>query len=159
MTYNIIYNTLPVQKNHSNILSNRHLLWLWCTFAVALLQLYAMSQHLFPSRVALLFGRDFVLMTGESNHSFSLFQYIPNTFNGVKSGLWWWPINATWLSRVLMLHCFTTRVRWLHCHLGMCPSHQGKKKSIDGITWSFSSFKNSDDLQCLDLTNWSNPKS
>ena len=31
-----------------------------------------------------------------------------------------------------------------------------KKKSIDGITWSFSTFRNSADLLCLDLTNWSN---
>ena len=31
------------------------------------------------------FGRDFELMTGESNHSFSLFQHIPTSLNGVKS--------------------------------------------------------------------------
>ena len=82
--------TLPVQKKvaHSNISSDRLLLWLRSAFAVALFrQPYAMSQHLFPSRVALIFGRDFVLMTGESNHSFTLFQHIPKTFNGVKSGL------------------------------------------------------------------------
>ena len=35
---------------------------------------------------ALLLGRDVALMTGESNHSFSLFQHTPKTFNGVKSG-------------------------------------------------------------------------
>ena len=54
---------------------------------------YAMLQHLFPSRVAFIFGRDFVLMTGELNRSFSLFQHIPKAFNGVKSGLWW-PIHV-----------------------------------------------------------------
>ena len=35
------------------------------------------SQHVFPSR-------DFVSMTEQSNHSFSLFLHIPKSFNGVK---------------------------------------------------------------------------
>ena len=39
------------------------------------------------------------------------------------------------------------------------PQPSGKKKSIDSITWSFSTFRNSADLLCLDLTNWSNPRS
>ena len=42
------------------------------------------SQHLFPSRVAFIFGQNFVLMTGELNRSFSLFQHTPKSFNGVK---------------------------------------------------------------------------
>ena len=58
-------------------------------------QPYAMSQHLFSSRVANIFGQDFVLMTGESNNYFSLFQYIPKTFNVVKVRNLWWPIHAT----------------------------------------------------------------
>ena len=58
------------------------MLWLQSAFAVALFQqAYAMLQHLFSSRVAFIF---FVLMTGESNHAFSLFQHISKTFNGVK---------------------------------------------------------------------------
>ena len=86
---------------HSNILLDRLLLWLRSTFAVALFrQTYAMLQHLFPSRVAFIFGWDFVLMTGESNHS----------FNGVKVRTLWWPIHVwKWLlilpdTHVLMLH-------------------------------------------------------
>ena len=51
------------------------------------LQPNAISQHLFPLVFALIFGRDFVLMTGELKPSFSLFQHIPKTINGVKSGL------------------------------------------------------------------------
>ena len=39
------------------------------------------------------------------------------------------------------------------------PEPSGKKKPIDGITWSFSAFRNSTDLLCLDLTNCSNPRS
>ena len=66
---------------------------------------------------------------------------------------------APWHSCVLMLHSFTTRAWWV---LGLSfwnmPELSGKK-SIDGITWSFSTFRNSVDLQCLDLTNWSNPRS
>ena len=46
---------------HSNIFLDRQLFR----------QPYAMSQHLFPLRVALIFGQDFALMTGEANHSFS----------------------------------------------------------------------------------------
>ena len=112
------------------------LLRLRSAYAVAFFwQPYAMSQRLFPSRVAFIFGRDFVLMTGESNHSFSLFQHIPKTFNGVKVRTLWWPI-----------------------HVWNIPKLSGKKKSIDGITWSFSTFSNSADLQCLDMTNWSNPQ-
>ena len=38
-----------------------------------IIPVYAMSQHLFPSRVAYIFGQDFILVTGESNPSFSLF--------------------------------------------------------------------------------------
>ena len=68
--------TLPGQKK-SPILkfSLDHLLFLLqSAFAVALFgQPYAMSQHLFPSRVAVIFGWDFVLMTADLNHSFSLF--------------------------------------------------------------------------------------
>ena len=41
----------------------------------------------FPPRVAFIFVPDFVLMTGETNHSFSLFQHIPKTLTGLKSGL------------------------------------------------------------------------
>ena len=39
-----------------------------------------------------------------------------------------------------------------HCCPGIYPSHQGRKKYIDGITWSFSTFRNSVDLLCLELT-------
>ena len=47
----------------------------------------------FISIVAYIFGRDVVLMTGESNHSFSLVQHIPKTFNGVN-----WSIKAVHFS-------------------------------------------------------------
>ena len=54
-----------------------------------------------------------------------------------------------------MLHSFTTRARWiLALSSWNMPEPSGKKKSIDGITWSFSTFRNSADLLCLDLTNW-----
>ena len=82
---NLFKHTLPVQKNSRTLAFcfdyGVHLLW-HCFD-----KLIAMSQHLFPSRLAFIFGQDFVLMTGESNHSFSLFQHIPKTSNGVKSGL------------------------------------------------------------------------
>ena len=120
-----------------------HVLW----------QLYAMSQHLFPSRVALIFGRDFALLTGESNHSFSLFQHIPKTFNGVKSqdsvvcgvvSCVKMTPRAPWHWCVLMLHSFTTRARWiLALSSWNMPEPSGKKKINDGITWSFSTFRNS----------------
>ena len=82
--------TLPVHKKLCTViyLLDRLLLWLRSTFAVAFFrQPYAMLQHLFPSRVAFIFGQDFVLMTGESNRSFSLFQHAPITFNGVVTKL------------------------------------------------------------------------
>ena len=141
------------------------LLWLRSAFAVVLFQqTYAMSEHLFASKVAFIFSWDFVLMTGESNHSISLFQHIPQTFNGVKVSTLWWPINVwKWLlmlpdTHVSILSQLEPDESW-HCHPGICPSHQGRKKSIDGITWLFSTFRNSADLLCLDLTNWSNPRS
>ena len=118
--------------------------WLRSAFAVALIrQPYAMSQHLFPSRVALIFGLDFVLMTGE-NHSFSLFQHIPNTFNGVKVRTLRWPIHVwkcllvlpdTHVSSCSTLSQLEPDESW-HCGPGICLSHQGEKN--DGITWSFS---------------------
>ena len=163
-----VYHTLPVQKKKTcNIELDRLLLWLRSAFNVPLFpQPYATSQHLFPSRVALIFGQDFVLMTGESNHSFSLFQHILKTFNGLKSGLCGGQFmcendsSAPWHSCVLMLHSFTTRAWWiLALPSWNMPEPSGKKKSIDGITWSFSTFRNSADLLCLDLTNWSNPRS
>ena len=75
----------------------------------------------------------------------------PNTFNRVKvrtendsscSTLWELEPDESW-----------------HCCPGICPSHQGRKKSIDRITWSFSTFRNSAGLHSLDLANWSNPTS
>ena len=55
--------TLPVKKRivaHSKIYLDRLLLWLRSAFAVELFrQAYAMSQRLFPSSVAFIFGRDF----------------------------------------------------------------------------------------------------
>ena len=153
------------KKLHSNISLDHLLLWLQCTFAMALFQqLYAMSQYLFPSRVALIFGQVFVLMTGESNHSFSLFQYIPKTFNWVRT--LWWPIHVwKWLlmlpdTRVLMRHSFITRARLiLALSSWNMPEQSGKRNSIDGITWSFITFRNSTDLPCPDLPNWSNYRS
>ena len=70
-----------------------------------------MQWHLIPSRVTLFFGRYLELMTGESNHSFSLFQHTPKTFNGVKVRTLWWPIHVfKWL---LLLPSFTTRALWI----------------------------------------------
>ena len=125
---------------HTNILPFYRLdlitVWLRSAFAVALIrQPYAMSQHLFPSRVALIFGLDFVLMTGESNHSFSLFQHIPKTFNGVKGRTLRWPIHVwkcllmlpdTHVSSCSTLSQLEPDESW-HCRPGICPSRQGKK--------------------------------
>ena len=109
--------------------------WLGSAFAVALIrQPYAMSQHLFTSRVAFIFGLDFVLMTGE-NHSFSLFQHIPKTFNGVKVRTLRWPIHVwkcllmlpdTHVSSCSTLSQLEPDGSW-HCRPGICPSRQGKK--------------------------------
>ena len=99
---------LPGQKKvaHTNILLDRLLFWLQSAFAVALFwHPYSMSQLLFPSRVVFLFGQDFVLVTGESNHSFLLFQLIPKTFNWVKVGTLWWPICVwKWLLMLTDTH-------------------------------------------------------
>ena len=54
----------------------------------------AISKHLFPSRFTFIFGIDFVLMTGESNHSFSLIQHILKVFNGGNVRTLWWPIHV-----------------------------------------------------------------
>ena len=145
---------------HCNMLLDRLLLWLWIAFAVAFRQLYAISQHLFPIRVSYIFGQDFLLMTGESNHSFSLFQHIPKAFIAVKSGLYGGQFmceNDSSCSLTLTCpHAPLFRARWiLELSSWNMPKPSGKKKSIDGITWSFSTFRNSADLLCLDLTNWS----
>ena len=133
--------TTPANINHihSNILLDRLLLWLRSAFTVALFrQPYSMAQHLSPSRVALIFGRDFVLMIEESNQDSS---------------------SSLDIHVSLMLHSFTTRAWWiLALSSWNMPEQSGKKKSIDGITWSFSTFRNSADLLCLDLNNWSNPR-
>ena len=103
--------TLPGQKTHTLIFG-----WTafcfehWAHLITHIRQPYTTSQHLYTSRVTFIFGRDFVLMTGESNRSFSLFQHILKTFNGVKSGLWW-PIYVwKWL---LMLP---------DTHVSSCPT-------------------------------------
>ena len=109
--YIIYLYTMPIEKTvaRSNISLSRLLHWSRSAFAVPLFrQPYAMSQHVFPSRVAFIFGRDFVLRRGESNYSFSLFQHIPKTFNGVKSGLCGGQFTC---ENVIMLHSFTTRAR------------------------------------------------
>ena len=49
-------------------------------------------------------------MTGESNHSFSLFQHIPNTFNGVKVRYTAWPLSFRFKSAncsVMIWCCFS----------------------------------------------------
>ena len=131
---------------HSNIVLDRLLLWLRSAFAVALFrQPHAMSQHLFPSRVAFIFGCYFVLMARKSNHSFNLFQHIPKTYNGVKVRTVWSSSCSpdTHVSSCSTLSQLEPDESW-HCRPGICLSHQGRKKSIDEITWSFSTFRNSE---------------
>ena len=95
------------------------------------------------------------------------FPLTPNTFNGVKVRTLCWLIHVwKWLLMLPDSHvpsCSTLSQlepdeSW-HCPPGIYPSLQGRKKSTDGITWSFCIFRNSADLLCLDLTNWSNPRS
>ena len=93
------------------------------------------------------------------------FPFTPNNFNGVKVRTLWWTIHVwKWLLVLPDTHVsscsFTTRA-WSILLLSSwnMPEPTGKKKSIDGITWSFSTFRNSADLQCLNLTTWSNPRS
>ena len=126
---------------------DRLLLWLRSAFAVALFrQPYAMSQHLFPSELHYIFGRDFVLMTEESSSFLQSFPLTPNTFNGVKVRplvAMWCPIHVLkWLLILPDTHvssCSTLSQlepdESCHCCPGIRPSHQGRKKSIDGITW------------------------
>ena len=70
---------------------------------------------------------NFVLITGESNRSFSLFLHIQKTFNGVKSINVW-----KWLLMLPDTHVFSCSTLsqldecW-HCCPGICPRHQGKK--------------------------------
>ena len=101
-------------------------------------QTYAMSQHLFQSRVAFIFGRDFVFMTAESNHSFSLFQQIPKTFNGVKSGLCGGQFMCendslcspdTLVSSCSTLSQLQPDESW-HCCPGIYLSHQGRNNNL-----------------------------
>ena len=134
----MLKHTLTGQKKvaHCNILLDRLMLWLRSAFAVALFrQPYAMSQRLFPSRIAIIFGQDFVLMTGESNHSFSLLQHIPKTFNEVKSGLSWQIHVRKWLLMLPDTHlssCSTLDEPdepW-HCSPGICLSHQGRNNPL-----------------------------
>ena len=104
---------------------------------------------------------DFVLMTGESNHSFSLLQHIPKTFNGVKSGHCGGQFMCeNYFSCSLTLMCPSCSTlsqlepdeSW-HCPSWNMPEPSGKKKSFDGITWLFSTCRNAVNLQCRDLTN------
>ena len=68
--------------------------------------------------------------------------------------------HARWHSCVLMLHSFTTRAWWILALLSWnMPKPSGKKKSNWWDNLAFSTFRNSADLQSLDLTNWSNPRS
>ena len=107
--------------------------------AVVFDDLHAASQHLFPSRVAVIFGRDFVLIIGESNHSFSLFQHIPITFNGVKvrtrvanSCVKMTPLLPdTRVSSRSTLSQLEPDESW-HCRPGICPSHQRRKNPLRG---------------------------
>ena len=72
---------------------------------------------LFPSRVALIFGQDFVLMTGELNHFLSLFQHIPKIFIGGNIKTLWWPIHVwKWLLMLPDTHVtpdYNTTIFWL----------------------------------------------
>ena len=62
--------------------------------------------------------------------------------------------HAPWHSCVLMLHSFTTTAWWiLALLLWNMPEPSGKKKFNWWVTWSFSTFRNSADLLCLDQTN------
>ena len=76
--YNL-YTCVCISHTHTHSLSKEKVARAFCkrlpsAFAVALFeQPYAMSLYLFPSIVAYIFGQAFVLMTGESNHSFNLF--------------------------------------------------------------------------------------
>ena len=65
------------------------------------------------------------------------FLLTPNNLNGVKVTIHVWKL-------LLMLHSFTTRAQWfLALSSWNMPEPSGNKKSIDGITWSFSIFRNS----------------
>lgn len=57
---------------------------LYCAFVVALFrQCHAKSQHLFPSRVALIFGWDLVLTMGKWNDSVKSTPANPQDFNNI----------------------------------------------------------------------------
>ena len=82
------YTARPKKKCHSNVVGPPFALIMEriCCGVVST-TLCNVTTLIYTSGVVFIFGRDFVLMTGESNDSFSLFQHIPMTFNGVKSGL------------------------------------------------------------------------
>ena len=116
---------------------------------IVLTALWNVTTFISIQRVAYIFGRDFVLLAGESNHSFSLFQHTPKTFNKVKVRrpihVWKWllVLPDTHVSSCSTLSQLEPDESW-HCRLGL--SHQWRKRSIDGITWSFTIFRNSADL-------------
>lgn len=102
---------------HLNISLDHPKLWLRCAFVVALFQeAYAMSQHLFPLRLALVFCRDLVLTTGETKRSVRSSSAHPKDFE--------FHMN---LSIVILEYAHANR--------------RVKKKSIDGITWTCSAFR------------------
>ena len=89
------------------------------------------------------------------------FPVIPNTFGksqewgkvrSIHVWKWLFMLPDTLMSSCSTLSQLEPNESW-HCCPGICPSHQGRKKPIDGITWSFSTFRNSADSLCLDLTN------
>ena len=111
-----IYTACPKRKWHTVIFCwttfcfdyEVHLLWHCFDNSVATFISIQSCIHFWPR---------FCMDDTRANHSFSLFQRIPNTFNGVKTLCW--PIYVwKWLlmlpdTCVFMLHSFTTRAWWI----------------------------------------------
>ena len=107
-------------------------------------QPYVMSQLLFPFRVALHFWPRFCIDDRRVKPFLRSFPAHPQDFSKDKVRTLWCAIHVWKL--LLMLHYFTTRAWWiLELSPWNMPEPSGKKKSIEGITCSFSTFRNSAD--------------
>lgn len=102
---------------------NRYILVMIARFA----QATAVSQHSFPSSVALLFHRELVLMMGDSDHQCNVFSSTIRFFT--RNGCHMLPDS--------LFHNMS-QMNSKNSHRGICLCHQGRQNCGDGRTWCHS---------------------
>ena len=137
----LIYTARTKNKNHTLAFCKRPpftLIMECICCGICFWQHYAMPQHLFPLHELPRFCID----DRRVEPFLQSFPLTPNTFKGVKVRTLWWPIHVwKWLLMLPDTHvssCSTLSQSepdesW-HCCPGICLSHQGRKKLIDGKT-------------------------